>query len=370
MPQKEARQLAGFSVATHSACVDLLLQVQYLRLQGADIAGHLRTEGVKLSRAAASGTGFQIAFQHQQVLLDTGNGLVGVALFLQRINFAAQPGQFLVEFALPGQRAFQGGLLIFQHRLFGAEFVEDTFQLGIPTFLAFQLRGQLLKALALLAILPTDALLLLTQLSQLAFQLLDLQFQRFTATGDRRLGGHHLAGNILNSPSRLLADARETLLSGNKLLFHQADLLKAPPAKPAQGDHQGANQGPEWACTGRLHRCGSRRTTIGRAARWLRLLGGIVIVIAVVSPQAGHVIEFVVGIVTHWSTFKKARGEEPVGFNTALLRKSPTGSMQIAAQYNGSRAALQCRAMPVRNAPTKGTALAIDSLQAAQFLRV
>jgi len=39
----------------------------------------------------------------------------------------------------------------------------------------------------------------------------------------------------------------------------------------------------------------------------------------------------------------------------------------MAAQYTGSRAALQCRAMPARSALTKGMAQAIDSLQPAQF---
>ena len=86
------------------------------------------------------------------------------------------------------------------------------------------------------------------------------------------------------------------------------------------------------------------------------MIGRIVIVITLFSPQAGHVIEFVMGIVTHGSTFKRARGKEPVGLNAVLLRKSPTGSKQISAQYNGSRAALQCRAKPGRYAPTKGTA--------------
>jgi hypothetical protein len=78
----------------------------------------------------------------------------------------------------------------------------------------------------------------------------------------------------------------------------------------------------------------------------------IVIVIALVSPQAGHVVEFVVGIVTHGSTFRKRSDE------------------QIAAQYNGSHAALQCRARPGQNAPTKGTTPAIDPLQPAQHLRM
>jgi hypothetical protein len=95
-----------------------------------------------------------------------------------------------------------------------------------------------------------------------------------------------------------------------------------------------------------------------------------VIVIALISTQAGHVIEFVVGIVTHGSTFKKAQGKEPVGLNAVLLRKSPTGSKQIAAQYNGSRAALQCCAIPVQRAPTKSKPQAIDPLLPAQFRRV
>ena len=65
-----------------------------------------------------------------------------------------------------------------------------------------------------------------------------------------------------------------------------------------------------------------------------------VIMIALFRTQTGDVIEFVVGIVTHDSTFKKAQ------------------CSQIAAQYNGSRAALQCCAKRGQNAPTKGTAQA------------
>ena len=151
----------GFSVATYSACVNLLLQVLHLRLQGADIAGHMRAEGVKLSGAAAGGTGFQIAFQHQQVLLDTSDGLVGVALFLQRIDIAAQAGKLLVELALPGQRAFQGGLLAFQRSLLGVEFLQSGFELFTAAFLALQLYGQLFKTLALLALLAVIVFLAL-----------------------------------------------------------------------------------------------------------------------------------------------------------------------------------------------------------------
>ena len=45
----------------------------------------LGAEGIELSRTAAGTAGFQLTAQHQQVLLETTDGLARVALFLQRL---------------------------------------------------------------------------------------------------------------------------------------------------------------------------------------------------------------------------------------------------------------------------------------------
>ncbi|MNY07322.1 hypothetical protein D3C86_1401220 [compost metagenome] len=201
-------------------------------------------------------------------------------------------------------RGFQGrllglqrGLRAFQRHLFAAQALQAAIEFAGHTLLALQLGRQLLDALVLAALLGGHALLLLAQFGQLVFQLFDLQLERFTAAGDRGLGRHHLATDILDTPGSLLADTREALLGGHQLLLHQADLLKTPPAQPAEGDRQGADQRPQGAGTGRP---GWRRSDAGR-----RPHGGFVMtrseIIAIprVGGQAGHMIEFVVGIVTH-----------------------------------------------------------------------
>jgi hypothetical protein len=143
--------------------------------------------------------------------------------------------------------------------------------------------------------------LLLAQLGQAIFQLLDLQLECLAAAGDVGLGGHHLAGNILNSSGRLLADAREAFLGRHQALLHQADLLQAPPAQAGQGETQRANQRPQRTGTGALGHCSlAAGDTAAARSGLLTRLGEI---LTALRSQAGQIVEFVVGVVTHGRTY-------------------------------------------------------------------
>ena len=86
------------------------------------------------------------------------------------------------------------------------------------------------------ALLSANGLLLLAQLGEFIFQLLESQFQRLVFAGHARFGGHHLAGNVLQTPRRIFADTGKALLGRDQLLLHQGNLLETPPAQTCQRD--------------------------------------------------------------------------------------------------------------------------------------
>ncbi|MNI77972.1 hypothetical protein D3C73_1343080 [compost metagenome] len=158
------------------------------------------------------------------------------------------------------------------------------------------MRGHLRQALVQVRGLAGNALLLLALILQAAFQLLDLQLQRFAVRSNVGLAGDHLAGNVLQAPRRILTDACETFLGCHQLLLHQRDLLETPPGQARESEEQRADQGPQRAGARRPDLDHRRRARMHRGARgrWK-----IIIVVEDIGPQARHIVEVVVGIVTH-----------------------------------------------------------------------
>ncbi|MNI13739.1 hypothetical protein D3C73_669730 [compost metagenome] len=282
------------------------MQVLDLRLKGVDVAGDLATEGVELSgigRALDRRRAIVLlAFEHDDVLFQTLDGGARVALLLQSGDVGAEAFQLSVELFIVCRGTFQRGHIADQdfdlglqlrvHRLvlsaLGSDLRQALVQIG-------GLRGHLRQTFIQVRSLTNHALLLLALVLQLAFQLLDLHLQRFTVAGDVGLAGDNLAGNILQAPRRFLTDARETFLGRHQLLFHQRNLLKAPPGQARESKKQRPDQRPQ--------RTGARRLDLGHR-RCTRMHGGAsgrrkIIVVEDVCTQARYIIEVVVGIVTH-----------------------------------------------------------------------
>ena len=144
-------------------------------MQGGDVARHLRPEHVKLGGVGALGSRravFQLALEHDHVLLQASHGVARVTLFFQ--------GRHVTRLLRHGR---------FQRRQFGAHGLEVGLKLGLRGFLGVDLQQHrsidLLKTLIQIAHLPRhQALLVLGLLSQLVFELFDLQLQGFAAVVD------------------------------------------------------------------------------------------------------------------------------------------------------------------------------------------
>ncbi|VVN41999.1 hypothetical protein PS639_05425 [Pseudomonas fluorescens] len=290
-----------------------------LRLQGVDVARDLATEGVEFGGRGAlrrTRTIVLLALEHNHVLFQTVDGSARVALLLQCGDVGAEAFQLNVNLAGVGRGTFQRGQFTVQRfdlrlqlgvgalmfSVLGDHLRQSFVQLGVlgghlrqSLIQLGSLRSHLRQALVQLGGLAGDTLLLPALVLKFAFQLFDLQFQGFAVAADVGLAGDHLAGNVLQAPRRVLADTGEAFLSRHQLLFHQRDLLKAPPGKAGERKEQGANQRPQ--------RAGARTFDLGHG-RWARTHrvasgGHKIIVVEAVGTQARYIVEVVVGIVTH-----------------------------------------------------------------------
>ncbi|MNZ64478.1 hypothetical protein D3C78_826470 [compost metagenome] len=211
-------------------------------------------------------------------------------MFLQGRNVGAEALELSLDFAGVGRR-------VLECRHVSTQDLELALQLSIDATLLGALGDDLRQALVQVHRLPHHALLLLALLQQLAFQLPDLQLERFAVVGDMGLAGYDLAGNILQTPGRFFTDPGEAFLSGHQLLLHQRNLLEAPPGKANECKEQCTDQCPQ--------RPGTRPLDLRRRARMhAGALAGSgrareVVVIEAVRAQARYIIEVVVCIVTH-----------------------------------------------------------------------
>src|SRR5690606_22437378 len=203
-----------------STCVELLLQVLHLALQGIDVAGHLRAEGVELGGGPSGGAALalQLVAQQRQFLLQTLDGLRRV-LFFQGLQVGTQTlelrTELVLRFTLRVQLGFQPLDLTWRGALEGAQLDAQSLEALIELVGNYALRLQL-------AIQCFDALVLLSCLNlnlpahgfKLAIQLAHLQLQGLGAGGHCTFRGDHLARDVLNATGRLLTDAGETFLGG------------------------------------------------------------------------------------------------------------------------------------------------------------
>lgn len=190
----------------------------------------------------------------------------------------------------------------FQLLLFGGQCLQLAVQLRDQLRRAFllglEITGQLVEAFALAAELVAHIGLLAFLAAEFLLQLLDLQAQRLAFAGDAGLAGDHLAANVVEAPGGFLADPYEAFLGRHQLLFHQADLLVAPPTHPGEGDQHRPEQGPERAGRGRTALLGVDDPALLRFVDVPRVVAEF-ITVGSIGGQAGHIVEFVESIVTH-----------------------------------------------------------------------
>ncbi|MNX65011.1 hypothetical protein D3C86_960520 [compost metagenome] len=234
-------------------------------------------------------------------MLKTFDGSARVALLFQRDNIGAQAFQLCIEFFSVGRGTFQGGQFSAQGFDLGLQLRIGRLMFGVlgsqlhQTLVQFAgLRGHLCQSLVQVRGLAGNTLLLGALVLELAFQLADLQFQGLAVSGDIGLAGNNLSGNILQAPCRFLTDPREAFLGRHQLLFHQGDLLKAPPGQARERKEQRPDQRPQGTGTRRLDLHHRRRARMHDRAG-----SGRKIVIENVCTQARYIVEVVVGIVTH-----------------------------------------------------------------------
>ncbi|MCY1425025.1 hypothetical protein D9M71_408040 [compost metagenome] len=234
-------------------------------------------------------------------MLETLDSSAWVALFLQRGDIGAQALQLCIEFFSVRRGTFQGGQFSTQGFDLGLQLRIGRLMFGVLGIQLRQalvqfggLRGHLCQSLVQVRGLAGNTLLLGVLVLELAFQLADLQLQGLAVGVDTGLAGNNLSGNILQAPCRFLTDSREAFLGRHQLLFHQGDLLKAPPGQARERKEQRPDQRPQGTGTRRLDLHHRRRARMHDRAG-----GGRKVVIENVCTQARYIIEVVVGIVSH-----------------------------------------------------------------------